>query len=350
MSIFLTEIYNWYKKNRRNLPWRETNDPYKIWLSEIILQQTRVEQGVGYYYRFIEKFPTIKKLASANENEVLKLWQGLGYYSRARNLHYSAKFIQKEFKGIFPDDYNDIIRLKGIGPYSGAAIASIAFQLPYPAVDGNIYRLITRYYGIKTPVDSSKGKNEVYSVAKELIPDNQPGIHNQALMEFGALQCTAKSPNCNSCPLYLSCYARINNMTQLLPLKSKKTKQTIRYFNYFYFDHNEFTYLEKRTKNDIWRNLYQFPLLESEKELSEYEYGRLDFLREIIPYPIIAKIFQQKKHILSHQTIYAKLIYVEVKNEFKIRPTFIRINKKDIFTFAVPKLLEHFILDLGVGN
>lgn len=347
MNDFQNEIFSWFLKNKRDLLWRNTTDPYKIWISEIILQQTRIAQGTAYYQRFIEYFPNIKKLALAPENDVLKLWQGLGYYSRARNLHFTAKLIVNDFGGIFPKSYEEIIKLKGIGLYTAAAIASIAFNLPYPAVDGNVYRVLSRYFGIETPIDSNKGKKEFYALAEELLYRKDPGTYNQALMEFGALQCIPKSPKCNNCPLLQSCFARINNSIAVLPVKSKKIKQTKRFLYYYYIDEQKFTYLEKRTKNDIWKNLFQFPLFESEKLLSEREIMQIQ-LPFIKGGGNIKSISAEKKHILSHQIIHARIIHLENNEIDVISDEFIRINKKDISKFAVPKLLEKFIDDLHI--
>lgn len=269
MSTFLNQIYLWYDNNKRDLPWRETSDPYKIWVSEIILQQTRVAQGTSYYLRFIKTFPNIKILAQAGENEVLKLWQGLGYYSRARNLHSSAKFIMKNLNGKFPENYEDILKLKGIGPYTAAAIASIAFDLPYPAVDGNIYRVLSRYLGISTPIDSEKGKKEIHAVASDFIPAKNAGYHNQALMKFGALQCIPKSPQCANCTVSSSCFAALNKSIEMFPAKTKKTKQTQRFFYYFFIENGDFTYIEKRTKNDIWKTCTSFPFLNQTKNFQK---------------------------------------------------------------------------------
>jgi A/G-specific adenine glycosylase len=347
MSDFRNDIYTWFLRNKRELPWRKTKDPYRIWISEIVLQQTRVAQGIGYYNRFIESFPTVYKLAFATEDEVLKLWQGLGYYSRARNLHFSAKLIVNEFGGIFPNEYEKILKLKGIGLYTAAAISSIAFNLPHPTVDGNIYRVLSRYFGIETPIDSNTGKKEFYTIAEELLLHDDPGMHNQAFMEFGALQCIPKSPKCNLCPIVESCFARKNNSIESLPVKSKKNKQSKRYFYYYYIDQETFTYLHKRKSNDIWKNLYQFPLIESKINLLEK-----DILEKQIPFFTnhvnIKSISAEKKHILSHQIIYARLIHVEIKEVDLISDHFIRINKKDIFKFAVPKLLEQFIEELNI--
>ncbi len=346
MGVFLTNIHQWYVVHQRELPWRKTNDPYKIWLSEIILQQTRVAQGSEYYLKFIEKFPTIKDLALASEDSVLKLWQGLGYYTRARNLHATAKDIFNNCGGVFPKTYDAILKLKGVGPYTAAAISSIAFELPYPAIDGNIYRIFSRYYGITTPIDSAKGKNEVLQIANELLPNKNPGFHNQALMDFGALQCIPKSPNCPNCPVLETCFAAGNNLVDQLPFKSKKTKQRIRYFYYYLIESNNSILMEKRINNDIWKNLYQLPLIESDHALSENE-----FLGERFPFLDLTEVklkhvSAEKKHILSHQIIYARLISLQINNMNGLSGEFIRVNKKDIYKFAVPKLLENFLKEI----
>lgn len=350
MSDFTHAIYTWYLKNKRDLPWRNTTNPYKIWISEIILQQTRVVQGTNYYLRFIEKFPTLNLLANASEDEILKIWQGLGYYSRARNIHFTAKYIVKNHNGDFPKDYKSILALKGIGPYTAAAISSMAFNLPFPAVDGNIYRVLSRFFGVSTPIDSEKGKKEIQNIAEELMPKQNPGFHNQSLMEFGALQCVPKSPKCNLCPIGGSCFAMKNSLIEKLPVKIKKVKQSNRYFHYYYIENGDFLFLEKRTKNDIWKNLYQFPLIEQEKEFSEFE-----IINSAIPfitakYLNIKSVSTVKKHVLSHQIIYARIIHIEIENSNFISNHFIRVNKKDISKFAVPKLLEQFFEKLNSGE
>jgi len=340
MDSFTQEIYRWYLVNKRDLPWRETTDPYKIWISEIILQQTRVAQGTDYYNRFIEEFPTVTDLANASEDNVLKLWQGLGYYTRARNLHSTAKIIASKYNGIFPNDFETILSLKGIGNYTAAAIASIAFNLPHAAVDGNIYRVLSRYFGISAPIDSEKGKSEIQKIATGLISSVNAGFHNQALMEFGALLCVPKSPECNLCPLINSCFAGNNNLTDEFPVKSKKIKQTNRYFYFYYIESENSVLLEKRKGNDIWRNLHQFPLIEMKNELTD-----LEILKLKIPFVAdkkinIKSISATKKHILTHQTLYARVIHVETDLNGFNNPDFIRVNKEDIYKFAVPKLLE----------
>jgi A/G-specific adenine glycosylase len=348
MSSLSQEIYRWYLTNKRDLPWRNTTDPYKIWISEIILQQTRVAQGTNYYNRFIEQFPTVFDLANATEDTVMKLWQGLGYYTRARNLHFTAKHLVNHYNGIFPKDFENILSLKGIGSYTAAAIASIAFDLPHAAVDGNIYRVICRYFGISTPIDTEMGKIEIQKIASDLIPHTNSGFHNQAFMEFGALQCIPKSPGCNCCPLINSCYAANHNLVDQLPVKSKKVKQTVRYFYYFFIESTDSIIFEKRINKDIWKNLYQFPLIESEKELSDLEVFDLE-----IPFlnnekANIKSVSATIKHILTHQTIYARFIHIESESSDYNQSNLIRVNKKDIYKFAVPKLLEKYLKNLDL--
>ena len=340
MDSFTHEIYRWYLANKRDLPWRETTDPYKIWISEIILQQTRVAQGTNYYNRFIEEFPSVFDLANASEDAVLKLWQGLGYYTRARNIHSTAKIIVNKYNGVFPTDFETILSLKGIGNYTAAAIASIAFDLPHAAVDGNIYRVLSRYFGISAPIDSEKGKTEIQKIASGLIPSENAGFHNQAFMEFGALQCVPKSPECNSCPLISSCFAGNNNLTDEFPVKSKKIKQTNRYFYFYYIESGNSVLLEKRKGNDIWRNLHQFPLIEMKNELTDLEILKLKITFLADKKINIKSISSAKKHILTHQTLYARVIHIETDLNGFNNPDFIRVNKEDICKFAVPKLLD----------
>ena len=344
---FLLPIYYWFEFNKRDLPWRNTSDPYKIWISEIILQQTRVQQGINYYFNFIEKFPHIQSLAAASEDDVLKTWQGLGYYSRARNLHKSAKIIEKEFKGVFPSKYSEILKLKGIGPYTAAAIASIAFQQPYPTIDGNVYRVLSRYFGISDATDSTLGKKVFLKIATSLIPTQNPGFHNQALMEFGALHCTPVNPDCQKCPVLSGCYAFKNKQVQKLPVKSKKKPSHTRFFYYFFFDLGDHTFLEKRTSdNDIWKNLYQFPLFETTNELDDYQVLQWKTLGEIKNNWVVIKISAPKKHILSHQNIIARIVHIEILENSGLSKKYIQVNKKDISKFDVPRLVEHFITEV----
>lgn len=292
MTDFVLLINKWYRQNARNLPWRTTKNPYFIWLSEVILQQTRVDQGMNYYLNFTSTFPTIFDLANASEEEVLKLWQGLGYYSRARNLHKTAKEVVRLHNGIFPASYKELLALKGIGPYTAAAISSFAFDLPHAVVDGNVYRILSRYYGIDDPIDTSKGQKLFQELANELIPQKDPGMHNQAIMEFGAVQCKPKQPACDTCVLIASCASFGTENIMLRPLKSKKTKVRNRYFHYFHLRDQDKSAWIHRSGKDIWQHLNEFPMIETESEQAPAN------LSESIP-------SFQTKHILSHQHIHA---------------------------------------------
>ena len=346
MDFFNSPVHSWYSLYKRDLPWRNTRNPYLIWLSEIILQQTRIDQGMAYYSRFAAEFPTISDLADASEDQILKLWQGLGYYSRARNLHFTAKFIQQNYNGIFPDNYNTIRSLKGIGEYTAAAIASISFNLEYPTVDGNVYRVLSRFFGIADPIDTSSGKKTFNNLAIELIKGVDPGMHNQAIMEFGALQCTPKSPNCNQCPLKERCFAFLNQKITELPVKQNKTKQRDRYFNYLVLSHRNHTWIRKREGKDIWKNLFEFPFIETEDEISIEKLTTLTEFCKIISITdqaIIENVSDWKIHVLSHQRIHYRFVRIQLTDKINGTEDFIRVNKEDIFNFAVPKLLETYL-------
>ncbi len=298
---FSRQITDWYRQNKRELPWRQTNNPYFIWLSEIILQQTRVAQGMDYYLKFIDHYPTVSDLANADEQDILNDWQGLGYYSRARNLHAAAKFIQSEYNGVFPSDYNSILNLKGVGTYTASAIASFAFNLPHAVVDGNVYRVLSRIFDISLPIDSNEGQKTFNQIADELLSKENPSLHNQAIMEFGALQCTPSTPNCSDCTFHLECLALKNGTLSERPIKKGKTKIRNRYFHYLIFNNGNETILQKRINKDIWQHLYEFPLLEVDQEYKIEEIKKL-ILEKFQINPIRYAI--QKKHILSHQHIY----------------------------------------------
>lgn len=341
-------LADWYAVNKRELPWRQIKDPYKIWISEIILQQTRVNQGLDYYIRFIKRFPDVKSLAESDEQEVLKYWQGLGYYSRARNLHKAAKIIQNHFNGTFPNNYKEIISLPGIGEYTAAAISSFAFNLPFAAVDGNIFRVLSRLTGDDTPIDTSSGKKLFTETAQNLLDKSEPGIHNQAIMEFGALQCTPSSPNCTSCPLQIFCVAYKQKTTALLPVKKGKTKVTTRYFNYLFIKKDKFTYLQKRTGKDIWMNLYEFPLIETDKSI-DFE-GLLKHesfvtLFDGVKIRIENKIIY-KKHILSHRIIYAVFYTININSENENLRRFEKIMISELEHYPTSRLTELFLEEI----
>lgn len=337
---FSEELINWYKVNKRDLPWRKTTDPYIVWLSEIILQQTRVDQGMSYFHSFIENYPNVESLANAGESEILKLWQGLGYYSRARNLHFTAKTICKEYNGVFPKDYKSILSLKGVGEYTAAAITSFSYNMPYPVIDGNVYRVLARIYGINNPIDSTKGKKEFKALAEKLIDKKQPADYNQAIMEFGALQCKPKSPNCADCIFRLECYAYNNNKIEELPYKEKKIKQKDRYFNYIVVLNNDKTYIGKREGDDIWKGLFEFPLIETENNINDFSIIQNN---DIIKKSTLLRKSRVHKHILSHQKIFSTFWEVKVKNKSQLNDKYLEINFKEINKYAVPKLIENYI-------
>ena len=339
---FSTKLINWYTVNKRDLPWRSTNNPYYIWLSEIILQQTQVVQGTPYYHAFTSQFPTVYDLANANEEDVLKLWQGLGYYSRARNLHWSAKYIVNELDGVFPDTYKDILKLKGVGDYTASAIASICFNEVTAVVDGNVYRALSRIFGIETPINSTPGQKEFKALAQQLIDKQQPAIFNQAIMEFGARQCKPKNPDCSVCPFKTGCLALKENKIDVLPVKLKKTKVTKKYFNFIVIiSKNEKTILEQRVGSGIWQNLYQFPLIETEKPSTynniKSKIENLDVLEDM-NFDVHLYNDTDIIHKLSHQHLYTKFWIVSVDENIENG-----IDISNIEDFPVPILIGNFI-------
>jgi len=340
--IFSNSLINWYLNNKRDLPWRNTHNPYNIWLSEIMLQQTRVAQGLPYYLDFISTFPTVYDLAKAPEEKVLKHWQGLGYYSRARNLHFTAQFVANELKGEFPNNYKELLKLKGIGEYTAAAIASFSFNEAVPVVDGNVFRVLSRYFNIETDISLATAKKEFSELALELMPKNDPATFNQAIMEFGALQCVPKNPNCENCIFNSSCLALQKKKVQALPVKLKKTKISNRFFNYIVFeDENLNTLIQKRDQKGIWQNLYEFPLIETEREMD------LDTVSELISnkYQSEYKItrisnlnLKGQIHKLSHQHLNINFWKVNVNGKISGG-----INGKKIKEFPFPKVIFNFI-------
>ena len=334
-------ILEWYELNKRLLPWRNTNEPYRIWLSEIMLQQTRVAQGIPYYMRFVEAFPTVQDLSSASEEQVLKLWQGLGYYSRARNLHATAKIITEKYNGKFPDTYKELLQLKGIGDYTASAIASICFGRPEAVVDGNVYRVLSRYYGIDLPINSSEGVLYFKELAKEIMDAKNIRDYNQGIMEFGALQCTPKNPDCNSCPLQKSCVALATNRIDILPVKLKKNKVRNRYFNYLVLvDENKQTLLQQRKGNGIWQNLYEFPLLETENYIGHTEVA--DNLKELVALEEPSEIYLYNEnnivHKLSHQHLHTRFWIITFESNLENG-----IQIAELHKYPVPVLIADFI-------
>lgn len=338
---FARLLIEWYHEHKRDLPWRNTNDPYLIWISEIILQQTRVAQGYAYYQRFIERFPNLESLAASEENEVLKYWQGLGYYSRARNLHQAAISVN----GVFPVKYEDILKLKGVGTYTAAAICSFAYNQPHAVVDGNVYRVLSRFFGVNEPIDSGKGKKMFASLAHDLLDKVQPALYNQAIMDFGALQCIPLSPDCTVCPFKNRCFAFNHNMVSSLPIKQNKTKTSERFFYYLLIRDNGNIYLNKRTENDIWKNLYELPLIESNTALAVDDFIRKQEFASIFKENSVVnvRLLNKTKHVLSHRIIYADFYELEaqdIKMDFLSKYT--RLNMVDLELYPVSRLMHNF--------
>ena len=336
-------MLDWFEENQRRLPWRGETDPYKIWVSKIILQQTRVNHGWAYYLRFIERFPDVKSLAEAPLQEVLHVWQGLGYYSRARNMHAAAQQVMQNHQGVFPRNYLDIKKLKGIGDYTAAAISSIAFQLPFPAVDGNVLRVITRIFGIYDDISQQKTVREITQLCQNLIDKENPGDFNQALMELGAIQCTPQKANCEICPFSTQCVAFAKNQIELLPVKSLKLKIKERYLHYFIFIKEGKTIIEQRTENDIWKNLYQFPLIETPTACEKIT----ENLLFIASFGNIQPVFLKEiKHKLTHQhlTIRFYVGYDMFPNINRLHTIFVPIN--DLKKYPFPVALKDIVFYL----
>jgi A/G-specific adenine glycosylase len=351
MRDFSARLIAWYLQHKRDLPWRNTSDPYYIWLSEVIMQQTRVDQGLAYYNRFVASFPTVTDLASAHTDEVLKLWQGLGYYSRARNLHGTAKFIVENHRGVFPSDFESILALKGVGDYTASAIASFAFNLPHAVVDGNVYRVLSRIFGIETPIDSTAAKKEFKALASELLSQSDPATHNQAIMEFGATCCKPLAPLCASCPFAEQCIALRKGKVAVLPRKQKKTKSRDRYFNYLVLRSNNQTVIRQRPEGDIWTGLFDFPLIETENELAADELLKSKAWKEYSgrkKYHLV-EAAGPYRHVLSHQKINAYFLVLEPLEALSsVKPhDSIVISEDSIGEYAVPRLIERFLQDRG---
>jgi A/G-specific adenine glycosylase len=343
------KLIAWYKKNKRDLPWRNISDPYKIWLSEIILQQTQVIQGLNYYIKFTETFPTIIDLANAPEDKVMRLWQGLGYYSRARNLHTAAKSVKATHKGKFPNTYESIKELKGVGDYTAAAVASFAFNLPHAVVDGNVYRVLSRLFNISTPINSTQGKKEFQLLADELLNQKQPGLHNSAIMEFGALWCKPQNPKCEECPLQEYCLAYEKNTINSLPVKDKKIKIRNRYLHYFIFNYRDSVYIQKRTEKDIWQNLYEFFLIETEEASDPKLIIKNKQLKDLVKDIDVISITSEKKHVLSHQHLYATFYELKIKSPIKSE-SLIKIKSSDLTHFGLPQLINKYLNTKKTNN
>lgn len=346
MSI-LTPILDWYTKNKRDLPWRDTQDPYLIWLSEVILQQTRVEQGLPYFTKFSSTYPTVVALANANDDDVMKMWQGLGYYNRAANMLKTARIIRDTCNGKFPEHYEELIKLKGIGPYTAAAVASFAFNEPFAVVDGNVYRVLARLFGIDEPINGTVGKKLFAELAQDLLNTSFPALHNQAIMELGATVCKPKQATCGSCVLRLQCEAFKQDKVYAYPVKDKKRKPINRYLNYVFVETKaKETFIRQRTDEGIWNKLYEFPLVETEAVVEDLEaLYRTDAWNALFSgEKHHIELVYQAKHQLSHQTLHANFWYLRGKNvKLPAHRGFIKVPLQAIHDFAVPRLLERFL-------
>jgi A/G-specific adenine glycosylase len=349
-SHFTQLLLDWYEPDQRPLPWKAIKDPYFIWLSEIILQQTRAEQGMPYYLKFVEQYPNLADLAQAPDDEVMKLWEGLGYYSRARNMLVAARHIMQEHQGKFPAQYKDILALKGVGPYTAAAIASFAYNLPYAVVDGNVYRVLSRFFGIDIPTDSTEGKKVFAALAQECLDSSKPGIYNQAIMDFGATICTPKQSKCSDCPLKEHCIALAENRVEELPIKVKKIKKRQRFFYYLEIESQQKIMLQKRVHKDIWQSLYQFPLIEMTENLSD--------LKVLETQALWQELLGQKKHqirsiskpylqTLTHQKIMARFLKIQLSEikDYLLPDNYFFHPGDRLQQFAFPKIFDCYLGD-----
>jgi A/G-specific adenine glycosylase len=341
---FSDKLVKWYLDNKRSLPWRETADPYKVWLSEVILQQTRVIQGLPYYQQFVETYPTVQDLAHAPEQDILRLWQGLGYYTRARNLHKCAKSIIGQHNGKFPENYEELQKLPGIGPYTAAAVASFCFNEPVAVVDGNVFRILSRIFGIETPINSPKGKNTFTTLANELMSKTHAALHNQAVMEFGALFCTPRSPNCQECPFKQTCVAYNRDLINVLPAKTRAKKSRKRYFFYLVVEKDQTLLMKRRNEKDIWHGLFDFVLIEKNKPLrperlmTDAAYAKWF---EKMEHVAVSKNY---KHILTHQTIHCRFIHLRTKASLPVVQEGLSFySQEQIANLPKPALISRFL-------
>jgi len=345
-KFFADTLLQWDNfSNKRVMPWKGEKDPYKIWISEIMLQQTRVDQGIGYFNRFMEVFPTIQDLAASEDDTVFKLWEGLGYYSRCKNMLTTARFIVSEYKGIFPDTYHSILKLKGIGPYTAAAIASFAFNLPYAVVDGNVLRVLSRIFGISEPIDEPSSKKMYNELANTLLLTKNPAQYNQAIMDFGATICKPKAPLCNSCPFQTDCIALKSNLVQKLPIKLKRLIKKNRFFHYILFRHQNKILCRKRTEKDIWQNLFEFYLLEADKMLSIAELLETDSISKLlkgINYKLnrVSIIYKQQ---LTHQIINGSFYTIDIESILPVDESYIAIEEINLRSLPMPKFIFSFL-------
>ncbi len=342
-------LQKWYHLNKRDLPWRKTGSPYHIWLSEVILQQTRINQGIGYYYRFLDAFPDVHSMAAASIDYILNIWKGLGYYNRAVHMHLTAQEIVQKWNGIFPDDYDRLLELKGIGPYSAAAIASIAFNHPYAVVDGNVIRVLSRLNALDIPMDDVAGRKIVQNQATSLLDTKNPGIHNQAMMELGALICLPRNPSCSECPLSAWCKAYIQNKVQFFPVKSSRTRIRERHLNYFFIESEGQTVIKKRTGKDIWKYLFEFPLIETECMTDLNHLKKTGSFKELFgkgayrisEYPVCYK------HKLTHQLLLCSFYRLVADPQEFTSKGYIPVAIKSLNNYAFPVLISRYLNHLS---
>ena len=346
--FFSAQILHWHRNdNTRDMPWKEERDPYRIWISEIILQQTRVEYGIHYYDRFVKEFPDIKTLATAPENTVFKFWEGLGYYSRCRNLIASAKIIHEKYGGQFPVSYNEILTLKGVGPYTASAIASFAFDLPHAVLDGNVFRVLARFFGIDLPINSSAGKKVFSELANALLATNPPAVYNQAIMDFGAIICKPFLPLCDQCPLQKKCVAFSTDKVNSLPVKEKAPEKRKRFFTYLIVEYKKHFYIKKRTAKDIWQNLHEFLLIETDSVMNEVQLLSNDAFGKFfknIPYEL-KSMSDISKQILSHQVITGRFFHMEIKEPLDNHSGYQLITARQLQMLAFPKFITAYLKD-----
>ena len=340
-----TRLIDWYDRHGRDLPWRRTRDPYRIWLSEVILQQTRVQQGLAYYERFTERFPTVGDLAAASEDEVLKRWQGLGYYSRARNLHAAARTVAEQYGGRFPATYAEIRALKGVGDYTAAAVASMAYDLPHAVVDGNVYRVLARLFDLDLPIDSTAGRRAFAELAQEVLDKRRAARYNQAIMDFGATCCTPMQPRCTDCPLADRCLALAAGTVGERPVKAGRTQTRDRWFNYLHLTDGRCTLLHRRGPRDIWQGLYEFPLIETDTEVDYATLAADPAFRRLFgaQQPRLTAEVRMPKHQLSHQTLHAVFYRLEVA-ELPADEAWIPVTETELGDYAVSRLTERYLL------
>jgi A/G-specific adenine glycosylase len=346
-SQFAPKLLHWYSRHRRDLPWRQTQDPYKIWLSEVILQQTRVVQGTPYYHKFVDAFPTVAALAAADEREVLRLWQGLGYYSRARNLHQTAQLVTERYGGQFPGTYAELLQLRGIGPYTAAAVASFAFGERVAVLDGNVFRVLARVFGIETDIASNAAKKEFGALANELISPDDPATYNHAIMDFGATQCVPVSPQCLFCPFAFDCEANATGRQSVLPVKIKKGTVRRRYFHYLALERSGYLALRERTGRDVWAGLYDFYLVEAEEFLPFDELAERDeFWGEVAPLGTLVEASEPVTHVLSHQRILAQFWRVQLPDgPSPVLPAHLRwYTPEEVDALPKPVLMTNYLI------